>query len=200
MYAGRDFGDRATRGSYFQLHETLNRNEIKITIFKVTEKAPLANYLERGLRLAKEVGISLEQLSPLEPPRDVHNAGNPQEPLSSQAPGPFVSQLPQPDEFDSGPFRRGANGAWIEGLLRLGNGHLATKTWTAVEEIMKALNTVTTPNSNHLFFPTGGGNDLESVCPGREDGCIEVFFAGNRRRSPRPAFGPPAGRPRVPPT
>lgn len=49
--------------------------------------------------------------------------------------------------------------------------------WEDVNDIVKVLKVVSTyDNLNHLFFPSGGGLDLEDVRLSYEEGCIELDF------------------------
>lgn len=49
--------------------------------------------------------------------------------------------------------------------------------WEDINDIIKVLKIVCSyDNLNHLFFPTGGGLDLEDVRLSHEEGCIELDF------------------------
>lgn len=49
--------------------------------------------------------------------------------------------------------------------------------WEKIEDIIKVLKTVSSYDSlNHMFFPGGGGLDLEDVRISTEDNCIELDF------------------------
>lgn len=48
--------------------------------------------------------------------------------------------------------------------------------WTKLEDIISVLNTIgSVDNSNHMFYPTGGGLDVESSKLSSESNCIEIF-------------------------
>ena len=48
--------------------------------------------------------------------------------------------------------------------------------WTEPNAIIKVLNKIgQIDSSNHMFFPDGGGMDLESATTSNERGCIEMF-------------------------
>jgi hypothetical protein len=48
--------------------------------------------------------------------------------------------------------------------------------WTDVTEIVQILNKIGSyDNSNHMFYPTGGGLDVEGAKLSSEPGCIEIF-------------------------
>lgn len=48
--------------------------------------------------------------------------------------------------------------------------------WTKLEDIISVLNTIgSIDNSNHMFYPTGGGLDVESSKLSTETNCIEIF-------------------------
>jgi hypothetical protein len=91
MYAGRDLGDAAVRRRYFSLHETLLRDDRDITIAMMTEKSPLASYLTRGLKLAKQLGLRLEDLSDVREPRPPRVA-------AEQFGAPMVERIPEPPQ------------------------------------------------------------------------------------------------------
>ncbi len=46
--------------------------------------------------------------------------------------------------------------------------------WRSLDEIVAVLGAVSTPNLNHTFLPTGGGQDIEGAVLSHEDGCIEL--------------------------
>lgn len=49
--------------------------------------------------------------------------------------------------------------------------------WRNLEDIVKILNIIGSfDSSNHTFFASGGGLDLEGASPSQEDGCIELDF------------------------
>ena len=51
--------------------------------------------------------------------------------------------------------------------------------WVSINEIVKTLNIISSHESlNHMFFPDGGGMDLEEVRLASEDGCV-FLFAGH---------------------
>jgi hypothetical protein len=48
--------------------------------------------------------------------------------------------------------------------------------WRELEDIVSVLNTIgSVDNSNHMFYPTGGGLDVESSKLSIEINCIEIF-------------------------
>lgn len=48
--------------------------------------------------------------------------------------------------------------------------------WIIKEDIIKVLNTVgSLDNSNHMFYPTGGGLDIKSCSDSTENNCLEVY-------------------------
>src|SRR5688500_16943356 len=48
--------------------------------------------------------------------------------------------------------------------------------WIDLQSIASILDTIgSTDNSNHMFYPTGGGLDIESAKLSNEKGCIEIF-------------------------
>ncbi|MCW3102210.1 MAG: serine/threonine protein kinase [Bacteroidetes bacterium] len=48
--------------------------------------------------------------------------------------------------------------------------------WTKLKDIISVLNTIgSVDNSNHMFYPTGGGLDVESSKLSVENNCIEIF-------------------------
>ncbi len=48
--------------------------------------------------------------------------------------------------------------------------------WTKLEDIISVLNIIgSIDNSNHMFYPTGGGLDVESSKLSTESNCIEIF-------------------------
>jgi len=176
MYAGRDVDDTDDiRSQYHGLHQGLPRHTRDVTIFGITEKAPLATYLERGLELARKAGMSLIQLGA------IPSATEDSSPPTAAAPPPPQSQVSSEEDqdIDFGVFRREANAAWLKALQHAtGKKDLSTRTWTDPKEIVEVLRAIGVPNSNHMFFPTGGGNDLASATIAREAGCIELFCHG----------------------
>lgn len=53
--------------------------------------------------------------------------------------------------------------------------------WTDIKEIKIVLNLISHYDSlNHLFFPSGGGLDLDAVFDSYEDHCLELDFGGLR--------------------
>ncbi|WP_306012967.1 MULTISPECIES: hypothetical protein [unclassified Allomuricauda] len=58
--------------------------------------------------------------------------------------------------------------------------------WTELSEIQKFLNKLGSyDNSNHLFYPSGGGLDLHGTSDSNEKNCIEIKTAGNEIISPK---------------
>jgi len=56
------------------------------------------------------------------------------------------------------------------------NGILKHCEWTDLNQIVSILNKIGSKDaSNHMFYPTGGGLDIESAQLSTEDGCIELF-------------------------
>lgn len=48
--------------------------------------------------------------------------------------------------------------------------------WTRLKDIISVLNAIgSAANSNHMFYPTGGGLDMKSSKISTEDSCIEIF-------------------------
>lgn len=48
--------------------------------------------------------------------------------------------------------------------------------WTNLDDIVNVLNIIgSVDNSNHMFYPTGGGLDVESSKKSSESNCIEIF-------------------------
>jgi hypothetical protein len=48
--------------------------------------------------------------------------------------------------------------------------------WTELKDIISVLNTIgAIDNSNHMFYPTGGGLDVESAKLSYENNCIEIY-------------------------
>ena len=48
--------------------------------------------------------------------------------------------------------------------------------WSGLNQIVSILNIIgSRENSNHMFYPTGGGMDIESAKLSTEKGCIEIF-------------------------
>lgn len=48
--------------------------------------------------------------------------------------------------------------------------------WKDRSTIINIINAIgSKDNSNHMFYPTGGGMDVESAKPSNEEGCIELF-------------------------
>jgi serine/threonine-protein kinase len=51
--------------------------------------------------------------------------------------------------------------------------------WTNIDDIIRVLNAIGSVNdSNHTFFPSGGGLDLDGAAKSQEQGCIELNFGG----------------------
>ncbi|WP_342554898.1 protein kinase [Paenibacillus sp. FSL R7-0652] len=46
--------------------------------------------------------------------------------------------------------------------------------WTRLEDICNVLSIISNTNLNHMFFPGGGGMDLDEVRPSNEDGFLEL--------------------------
>ena len=52
--------------------------------------------------------------------------------------------------------------------------------WTKLDKIIEVLNTITQQRIfNHMFMPSGGGNDLTKVIKSNEKDCIELLFENN---------------------
>jgi hypothetical protein len=48
--------------------------------------------------------------------------------------------------------------------------------WKSISSIISVLNLIgLIDSSNHMFYPTGGGIDIEKASLSVEDGCIEIF-------------------------
>ena len=178
MYAGRDLGDQAKVGRYFELHETLDRDSPEITISMITEKMPLARYLRRGLDLAQKLGIKLEDgLSPIAPP-----ARRPIEaPPRSAAVGLPPALIAEDFRKRSDAFRRESNVKWRECLHRVSGGAPGhSPTWTDLSQIIEVLQTVGGSTANHMYFPRIGGLDVTGAGPSPEPGCMEVYCGPER--------------------
>jgi len=70
---------------------------------------------------------------------------------------------------------------WVEAQRRLFPLMVPTRaTWEDIDDIVAVLNILgETSNLNHLFFPSGGGLDLERVFRSeREPGCLELVTNG----------------------
>lgn len=69
---------------------------------------------------------------------------------------------------------------WSDTLLELfPNGVPTTARWTDLDAIVNVLKKVSSiPSLNHMFYPTGGGNDLTGVSKSNEEGCIELNTDG----------------------
>jgi hypothetical protein len=178
MCAGRDLGDQAKVGRYFELHELLDRDSPEITVSMMTEKMPLARYLRRGLDLAQGLGIQLEEsLSAIAPPV--------RQPAEAPQRTPAVSrpQVSVADEFRkrADAFRQEANAKWRKCLHRLSAGAPnLSLTWTDPTEIIEVLQTVGESTANHLYFPGIGGLDVTGAGPSAEPGCVEVYCGPER--------------------
>ncbi|MEI7594134.1 MAG: hypothetical protein WCK02_00180 [Bacteroidota bacterium] len=54
--------------------------------------------------------------------------------------------------------------------------------WTDISEIVKTLNIIGTyPNSNFLFYPTGGESNIKGAMVSAEEGCIEIDTSLNAK-------------------
>ena len=48
--------------------------------------------------------------------------------------------------------------------------------WNELAAIVTVLNQIASKDdSNHMFYPTGGGMDIESAKPATEPGCVEIY-------------------------
>ena len=66
------------------------------------------------------------------------------------------------------------------------NGIPEFSKWTNHNEIIKVLNKLGSyDNSNHLFYPNGGGLDLEGSSKSYETRCIEIRTGHNEIISPK---------------
>ena len=67
---------------------------------------------------------------------------------------------------------------WEQMIRSLFDGTIPTEcVWKKNEDIVNVLNLLCRKeNSNHTFFPNGGGLDLTSVQFSAEEGCIELHF------------------------
>lgn len=58
--------------------------------------------------------------------------------------------------------------------------------WSSIDDIITVLNFLgRMPNINHMFFPSGGGEDFESAKRATEEGCICIKSLGNVIVKPR---------------
>lgn len=74
-------------------------------------------------------------------------------------------------------FRESSLKMWADSLAGLfPKGVPASHTWADVASMSSVLSRVSSqPNSNHMFYPTGGGMDLEKVSPYLEEpGCLAL--------------------------
>lgn len=167
MYAGRDFGDGAKIGRFYELHEELNRDSADITISMMTGKAPLARYLRRGLALAAGVGLRLEgNLTEITVPERESKIVLP----STESVYPRLTK-----NFDPEEFRRGANSRWLDMIRRLPVGTGTDRSvWTDRQEIVEVLDIVGRTTANHMFFPGSGGLDIYGAVVSAEENCIEI--------------------------
>lgn len=51
--------------------------------------------------------------------------------------------------------------------------------WENINDIISVLKNLSFINLNHMFFPNGGGLDLENVSKSFEDNCLELGFSGS---------------------
>ena len=72
---------------------------------------------------------------------------------------------------------------WVEVIKALFPYSVPTHAkWTDIKEIKNVLNMISHYDSlNHLFFPSGGGLDLDAVFDSYEEHCIEMDFGGLRQ-------------------
>jgi len=65
-------------------------------------------------------------------------------------------------------------GNWEHALLRVfPNGIPVQASWTETDEIARVLSAIGAPNTGHMFFPGGGGEDLTGAAPSQA-GLIEL--------------------------
>jgi serine/threonine-protein kinase len=66
---------------------------------------------------------------------------------------------------------------WQEALASLFPRSIpSSASWEGCDEIAYVLNTIGRTNLNHMFYPTGGGNDLQgATVSSHEPGCIELI-------------------------
>lgn len=76
----------------------------------------------------------------------------------------------------SSDFHRRASEDWRHAVVSVLAAHPPRRAvWTSIEEIVSVLRTaVKYDNANHLYYPSGGGNDLKAVAPSIEPDCIEL--------------------------
>jgi hypothetical protein len=172
MYAGRELGDGAKVGRYYELHEALRRNSPEVTIMTMTEKAPLARYLRRGLTLASGLGMRLEaHLSDISAVEDVEDA-------DADVPAANERRPPaQPTVFSRDAYWREANAKWSHFLREISGGApQALMTWVEPLQIVEVLRALSLFTENHLFLPgLGGGLDIAGAALSSEVKCIEIY-------------------------
>lgn len=76
-------------------------------------------------------------------------------------------------------FREENLSMWKEVVTSIFNDIPEEAIWTKIDEITSILRRFTVPSHlNHMFYPTGGGNDLEGVNLSAEENCIELVAGG----------------------
>lgn len=80
-------------------------------------------------------------------------------------------------------FAKSNRSQWVEVIKALFPYSVpAHAEWTDIKEIKNVLNLISHYDSlNHLFFPSGGGLDLEAVYDSYEEHCLEMDFGGLRQ-------------------
>ena len=65
---------------------------------------------------------------------------------------------------------------WEEALKKLfPRGFPKSAEWVTPDQIVEVLNQIAYPNLNHMFYPSGGGNDFSAAqVSEQEAGCIEI--------------------------
>jgi hypothetical protein len=76
-------------------------------------------------------------------------------------------------------FKQNNRAEWIGIQQRVyGTNPAPTQQWTRPEEILRALSPFCACDRNHMFFPDGGGLDLEAVFSSHEPGCLDLMTGG----------------------
>ena len=86
-------------------------------------------------------------------------------------------------------FREQCLADWKQSLIEIfSSGIPASAQWTDIQEMGKVLATVgSRQNSNHVFFPTGGGRDLDGAeIYSEEPGCLALKFGERAREVVKP--------------
>lgn len=80
-------------------------------------------------------------------------------------------------------FAKSNRSQWVEVIKALFPYSVPTHAeWTDIKEIKNVLNMISHYDSlNHLFFPSGGGLDLDAVFDSYEEHCLEMDFGGLRQ-------------------